>query len=98
VEFTENVLPRIKANNYNTVHLMAVAEHFYYGSFGYHVISFLFPVVGQAHQRSIEQLVIAEKLEFACWLLQVMTRIQQKAICHEIGIFEPALFCTVKYW
>jgi 1,4-alpha-glucan branching enzyme len=39
-EFTENVLPRIAAEGYNTVQLMAVAEHPYYGSFGYHVSNF----------------------------------------------------------
>jgi 1,4-alpha-glucan branching enzyme len=43
VEFAENVLPRIKANNYNTVQLMAVAEHSYYGSFGYHVTNLFAP-------------------------------------------------------
>ena len=40
VEFTENVLPRIAAEGYNTLQLMAVAEHPYYGSFGYHVSNF----------------------------------------------------------
>jgi len=39
-EFRDNVLPRIKAAGYNTVQLMAVMEHPYYGSFGYHVSSF----------------------------------------------------------
>lgn len=39
-EFADDVLPRIKANNYNTVQLMAVMEHSYYGSFGYHVTNF----------------------------------------------------------
>lgn len=39
-EFADNVLPRIKENNYNTVQLMAVMEHSYYGSFGYHVTNF----------------------------------------------------------
>lgn len=39
-EFTRNVLPRIKNLGYNTVQLMAVQEHPYYGSFGYHVSSF----------------------------------------------------------
>ncbi len=39
-EFTANVLPRIVAAGYNTVQLMAVPEHPYYGSFGYHVSSF----------------------------------------------------------
>ncbi len=36
-EFRENVLPRIKALGYNTVQIMAVAEHPYYASFGYQV-------------------------------------------------------------
>ncbi|KAJ6736514.1 14-ALPHA-GLUCAN-BRANCHING ENZYME [Salix viminalis] len=39
-EFADNVLPRIRANNYNTVQLMAVIEHSYYASFGYHVTNF----------------------------------------------------------
>ncbi|MEM7166660.1 MAG: alpha-amylase family glycosyl hydrolase [Planctomycetota bacterium] len=42
-EFRENVLPRVVAAGYNTVQLMAVAEHPYYGSFGYHVTSFFAP-------------------------------------------------------
>lgn len=39
-EFADNVLPRIQANNYNTVQLMAIMEHSYYASFGYHVTNF----------------------------------------------------------
>ena len=39
-EFRDNILPRIKKAGYNTVQLMAVMEHPYYGSFGYHVSSF----------------------------------------------------------
>ena len=39
-EFTENILPRIAKLGYNAVQLMAVMEHPYYGSFGYHVSSF----------------------------------------------------------
>ena len=42
-EFTAQVLPRIKADGYNAVQLMAIAEHPYYGSFGYHVSSFFAP-------------------------------------------------------
>lgn len=42
-EFTKNVLPRIKDLGYNTVQLMAIAEHPYYGSFGYHVANFFAP-------------------------------------------------------
>jgi 1,4-alpha-glucan branching enzyme len=39
-EFTENVLPRIIKAGYNTIQLMAIQEHPFYGSFGYHVSSF----------------------------------------------------------
>ena len=39
-EFAENVLPRIRELGYNTVQLMAVQEHPYYGSFGYQVTNF----------------------------------------------------------
>lgn len=39
-EFTENVLPLIIKAGYNTIQLMAVQEHPFYGSFGYHVSSF----------------------------------------------------------
>ena len=39
-EFRTQILPRIVAAGYNTVQLMAIAEHPYYGSFGYHVSSF----------------------------------------------------------
>ncbi|HLN20435.1 MAG TPA: alpha-amylase family glycosyl hydrolase [Bacteroidales bacterium] len=39
-EFTEKVLPRIEKGGYNTIQLMAVQEHPFYGSFGYHVANF----------------------------------------------------------
>jgi 1,4-alpha-glucan branching enzyme len=38
-EFQKKVLPRIVNAGYNTLQLMAVQEHPYYGSFGYHVSS-----------------------------------------------------------
>ncbi len=39
-EFRENVLPRVKAQGYNAIQIMAIMEHPYYGSFGYQVSSF----------------------------------------------------------
>ncbi|MDE6160860.1 MAG: 1,4-alpha-glucan-branching enzyme, partial [Muribaculaceae bacterium] len=39
-EFRENVLPRIVADGYNAIQIMAIQEHPYYGSFGYHVSNF----------------------------------------------------------
>jgi 1,4-alpha-glucan branching enzyme len=43
LEFVENMLPRIKDLGYNVIQLMAIQEHPYYGSFGYHVSSFYSP-------------------------------------------------------
>lgn len=42
-EFRENVLPRVAADGYNCIQIMAIQEHPYYGSFGYHVSSFFAP-------------------------------------------------------
>jgi len=39
-EFREYILPRIVDAGYNAVQLMAITEHPYYGSFGYHVSNF----------------------------------------------------------
>lgn len=40
IEFADNILPRIKDLGYNTIQIMAIMEHPYYGSFGYQVSSF----------------------------------------------------------
>jgi 1,4-alpha-glucan branching enzyme len=42
-EFRMKILPRIKKAGYNTLQLMAIQEHPYYGSFGYHVSNFFAP-------------------------------------------------------
>jgi len=39
-EFAEKIIPRIVAAGYNTIQLMAIQQHPYYGSFGYHVSNF----------------------------------------------------------
>ncbi len=64
-EFAELVLPRIKSLGYNCIQLMAIKEHPYYGSFGYHVANFfavssrfgtpedLKYLIDQAHQMGI---------------------------------------------
>ena len=39
-EFRRMVLPRIAKEGYNAIQIMAIQEHPYYGSFGYHVSSF----------------------------------------------------------
>lgn len=64
-EFRENVLPRIAKEGYNCIQIMAIQEHPYYGSFGYHVSNFFAPssrfgtpdelkqLIDEAHQKGI---------------------------------------------
>ncbi|MCK5137316.1 MAG: alpha amylase C-terminal domain-containing protein [Bacteroidales bacterium] len=42
-EFREKILPHIVRGGYNTLQIMAIQEHPYYGSFGYHVSNFFAP-------------------------------------------------------
>ncbi len=56
-EFTEKILPIIKKDGYNAVQLMAVAEHPYYGSFGYHVSSFFAPTSRCGTPEELKELI-----------------------------------------
>ena len=65
-EFEENILPRVKKLGYNTIQIMAIMEHPYYGSFGYQVSNFFAPssrfgtpkdlmsLINTAHQMGIK--------------------------------------------
>ena len=65
LEFASEILPRIKSLGYNAIQLMAIQEHPYYGSFGYHVSNFfaassrfgtpeeLKKLINEAHQSGI---------------------------------------------
>ncbi|TGD78775.1 alpha amylase C-terminal domain-containing protein [Hymenobacter wooponensis] len=69
LEFAEHILPRIQAEGYNCLQLMAIMEHPYYGSFGYHVANFfavssrfgtpeeLKHLINEAHRRGIAVLL-----------------------------------------
>ncbi|MCQ2288989.1 MAG: alpha amylase C-terminal domain-containing protein [Muribaculaceae bacterium] len=64
-EFRTNILPRVAKAGYNAIQIMAIQEHPYYGSFGYHVSSFyaassrfgtpeeLMHLIDDAHSRGI---------------------------------------------
>jgi len=68
-EFKENVLPRIRKMGYNAIQIMAIQEHAYYGSFGYHVTNFFAPssrcgtpeelkaLIDEAHRMGIQVLM-----------------------------------------
>ncbi len=68
-EFERHILPKIVDAGYNAIQIMAVQEHPYYGSFGYHVSSFFAPssrfgtpdelrhLIDAAHQKGIRVLM-----------------------------------------
>jgi len=56
-EFRENVLPRVAALGYNTIQIMAIQEHPYYGSFGYHVSNFFAPSSRFGTPEELKQLI-----------------------------------------
>lgn len=56
-EFTDNILPRIKELGYNTIQIMAIMEHPYYGSFGYQVSNFFAPSSRYGNSRELKELI-----------------------------------------
>ncbi len=58
-EFRKNVLPRVKKLGYNTIQIMAIMEHPYYGSFGYQVSNFFAPSSRYGTGRELKQLINA---------------------------------------
>ncbi|MBQ1211017.1 MAG: 1,4-alpha-glucan-branching enzyme, partial [Clostridia bacterium] len=56
-EFRENVLPRIVAAGYNTIQIMAIMEHPYYGSFGYQVSNFFAASSRYGTSRELRELI-----------------------------------------
>ena len=56
-EFADNVLPRVRDLGYNTIQLMAIQEHPYYGSFGYQVTNFFAPAHWYGDPEDLKYLV-----------------------------------------
>ena len=56
-EFTERILPRIKRLGYNTIQIMAIMEHPYYGSFGYQVSNFFAVSSRYGYARDLKTLI-----------------------------------------
>ena len=56
-EFIENTLPRIKALGYDTIQIMAIMEHPYYGSFGYQVSNFFAPCSRYGTPNGLKELI-----------------------------------------
>lgn len=71
-EFKETIIPRIKKLGYNTIQLMAVQEHPYYGSFGYQVANFFAPSSRFGTPEELKELVDTAHREGIAVILDVV--------------------------
>ena len=79
--FISAVLPRVVAAGYNTLQLMAIPEHPYYGSFGYQVSSFFAPSSRFGPPEDLKALVDAAH---GAGLTVVMDLIHSHAVSNEV--------------
>lgn len=80
-EFEQYILPKIKAAGYNTLQLMAVLEHPYYGSFGYHVSQFFAPSSRFGTPDELKSLVDAAH---GCGMTVLMDMVHSHAVNNEV--------------
>ncbi|MGM9871076.1 MAG: alpha amylase C-terminal domain-containing protein [Muribaculaceae bacterium] len=80
-EFRENILPRIAADGYNAIQIMAIQEHPYYGSFGYHVSNFYAP---SSRFGTPEQLKALIDAAHACGIAVIMDIVHSHAVKNEL--------------
>jgi len=80
-EFTDQILPRVVAAGYNTLQLMAIQEHPYYGSFGYQVSSFFAASSRFGPPEDLKALIDAAH---AAGLTVIMDMIHSHAVSNEI--------------
>ncbi|MBI9074384.1 MAG: alpha amylase C-terminal domain-containing protein [Desulfatibacillum sp.] len=80
-EFRENILPRIKDAGYNTLQVMALPEHPYYGSFGYQISSFFAPSSRFGTPEELKELIDAAH---GMGLAVVMDIIHSHAVSNDV--------------
>lgn len=80
-EFADKIIPRIKKAGYNAIQLMALQEHPYYGSFGYHVSNFFAPSSRFGTPDDLKHLIdIAHKNN----ILMIMDIVHSHAVKNEV--------------
>jgi 1,4-alpha-glucan branching enzyme len=80
-EFTDKILPRIVASGYNTLQLMAVQEHPYYGSFGYQVSNFFAASSRFGTPDDLKELIDSAH---SAGIAVIMDIIHSHAVCNEV--------------
>ena len=80
-EFREKILPRVKSAGYNCIQIMAIQEHPYYGSFGYHVSSFFAPSSRFGTPEELKELIDAAH---AMGITVIMDLVHSHAVKNEL--------------
>jgi len=80
-EFTARILPRIVSAGYNTLQLMAIVEHPYYASFGYHVSNFFAAASRFGTPEELKELIDAAHLS---GLRVIMDIVHAHAVSNEV--------------
>ena len=86
-EFRELVLPRIVKAGYNTIQLMAIQEHPYYGSFGYHVSNFFAASSRFGTPEELKELIDAAHLEGIAVIMDLVHSHSVKNQIEGLGLF-----------
>ncbi len=87
-EFTDNIIPRIKKAGYNTIQLMAIQEHPFYGSFGYHVSSFFAASSRFGTPEDLKELVDKAHVEGLRVIMDLVHSHSVKNVNEGLGLFD----------
>ena len=91
-EFTENVLPVIiRKSGYNTIQLMAIQEHPFYGSFGYHVSSFFAASSRFGTPEDLKELVDKAHLDGLSVIMDLVHSHSVKNVNEGLGLFDGSM-------
>ncbi len=100
MEFAELILPRVKQMGYNAIQIMGIAEHPYYGSYGYHVSNFFAPssrfgtpeelkyLIRRAHDLNIAVIMDLVQAHFVKNFNEGLRAIDGTDHCYEQGYHE----------
>jgi 1,4-alpha-glucan branching enzyme len=91
-EFRINVLPQIAMSGYNTIQLMAIQEHPYYGSFGYHVSSFFAPSSRFGTSEELKALVDEAHRMGVAVIMDIVHSHSVKNVIEGLGLFDGTLY------
>lgn len=90
-EFTEKVLPKIKKSGYNTIQLMAIQEHPFYGSFGYHVSSFFAASSRFGTPEELKELIDKAHMNGLRVIMDLVHSHSVKNVNEGLGLFDGSL-------